>query len=520
MSTRPVTQAARAPHEERASAGRGPAPSPTPGTGPGSVATMLRELAAIRWTCLGILAGHVWSWGAVHAAGMTFPGLHTSTAIYLALSAFLALVALAAATLRPSELVASRADAPVAVASAVGSLLLCAPLPGLSPQTQVVLGALLGGIGIGGSYLQWAYFYSRLSTKASIACVFGAMLVGSLVKIPVDLLPPVPCAVACALLCVASPVMKRDAVRHQLAGDPALTCPAPEPTYTSLREARPLGKAALGVVAYSLVIGIMQGMTIVAAPMPKLVLSGVHHLAEVAVALVVLWYVLGGARRSISFSAVWKSVLVFTGAGVMALPLVGPLFTGWALIAVAVAQTLVVMLLWATLAEVSRRCPASPLVVFGLGWMAYSLPFALGCVVGAALERGGSGDAVIGLIVYLLALSTVFFLNERDFSRGRLFSDLEGEALPTSMDEPVRASCKSLSARSGLTDREEEVMYLICVGRSKGYIAETLSISENTVRSHSRHLYAKLGVHSKQELLDLVLEGAGSPFPVTGPRAQ
>ena len=34
-------------------------------------------------------------------------------------------------------------------------------------------------------------------------------------------------------------------------------------------------------------------------------------------------------------------------------------------------------------------------------------------------------------------------------------------------------------------------------------------LSENTVRSHVRRIYNKLGVHSKQELLDLV-EGGGT----------
>ena len=47
-------------------------------------------------------------------------------------------------------------------------------------------------------------------------------------------------------------------------------------------------------------------------------------------------------------------------------------------------------------------------------------------------------------------------------------------------------------------------MVLLCQGRSKSYIAESLFISENTVRSHSKNIYRKLGVHSKQELLDLV----------------
>ncbi len=35
-------------------------------------------------------------------------------------------------------------------------------------------------------------------------------------------------------------------------------------------------------------------------------------------------------------------------------------------------------------------------------------------------------------------------------------------------------------------------------------IAEELVISENTVRMHSKRIYAKLDIHKKQDLIDLV----------------
>ena len=66
------------------------------------------------------------------------------------------------------------------------------------------------------------------------------------------------------------------------------------------------------------------------------------------------------------------------------------------------------------------------------------------------------------------------------------------------------AGCERLGAECGLTVREVEVLQMLVKGRSKSYIAETLFISENTVRSHSKHIYQKLGVHSKQEVLDLL----------------
>ena len=57
-----------------------------------------------------------------------------------------------------------------------------------------------------------------------------------------------------------------------------------------------------------------------------------------------------------------------------------------------------------------------------------------------------------------------------------------------------------------LSNRETEVAELIMRGNSVSSIAETLVISENTVRTHTKHIYTKLGIHKRQEMLDLVQE--------------
>ncbi|MFR0706858.1 MAG: response regulator transcription factor, partial [Eggerthella lenta] len=84
---------------------------------------------------------------------------------------------------------------------------------------------------------------------------------------------------------------------------------------------------------------------------------------------------------------------------------------------------------------------------------------------------------------------------------------LEGPAPERSMFASIDEGCERLGSQRGLTAREVEVLQLLCKGRSKSYIAESLFISENTVRSHSKHIYAKLDVHSKQEILDLIAQG-------------
>nr|WP_207668180.1 helix-turn-helix transcriptional regulator [Adlercreutzia caecimuris] len=59
----------------------------------------------------------------------------------------------------------------------------------------------------------------------------------------------------------------------------------------------------------------------------------------------------------------------------------------------------------------------------------------------------------------------------------------------------------------GLTAREQEIVMMFASGRSATYIAETLFISISTVRTHLMHSYEKLGVHSRQELINVLFAG-------------
>ena len=56
----------------------------------------------------------------------------------------------------------------------------------------------------------------------------------------------------------------------------------------------------------------------------------------------------------------------------------------------------------------------------------------------------------------------------------------------------------------GLSAREVEILLLFAQGRSANWIADSLTISNNTVRSHLRAIYVKLDVHTRQELIDFL----------------
>lgn len=64
--------------------------------------------------------------------------------------------------------------------------------------------------------------------------------------------------------------------------------------------------------------------------------------------------------------------------------------------------------------------------------------------------------------------------------------------------------CDAVAKLFLLSARETEVLYLLAKGRSMNHIMEDLVISEGTAKTHINHVYKKLGVHSRHELLDLI----------------
>ncbi len=65
---------------------------------------------------------------------------------------------------------------------------------------------------------------------------------------------------------------------------------------------------------------------------------------------------------------------------------------------------------------------------------------------------------------------------------------------PTSI-EPVEVAGPEL-----LTPREADVLELLQTGRSNAEIAQSLHVSVETVRTHARRVYRKLGVRTRREL--------------------
>ncbi len=81
--------------------------------------------------------------------------------------------------------------------------------------------------------------------------------------------------------------------------------------------------------------------------------------------------------------------------------------------------------------------------------------------------------------------------------------------------EAVRAgqiavpSRRALSGvQPGLSTREKQVMGLVALGFSNGEIASRLFVAESTIKSHLSSAFGKLGVRSRHEAVDLIVNPA------------
>ena len=168
-------------------------------------------------------------------------------------------------------------------------------------------------------------------------------------------------------------------------------------------------------------------------------------------------------------------------------PFLRGLLLGLIHLSAAVAFDLVALLLTATKKQSQSvlllLVAVNSLVVFGvlvytLAGFSLSLQFP---IVGAA---------------YALMVTVVFLMPEK-----RLVQEREKSS-------SLESSCERVSSRFGLTKREAEVLTLLATGRSRSFIEKELFIATGTAKTHISNVYKKLGVHGKQELIDLVWDEA------------
>lgn len=90
---------------------------------------------------------------------------------------------------------------------------------------------------------------------------------------------------------------------------------------------------------------------------------------------------------------------------------------------------------------------------------------------------------------------------QADVPRGRGRRSFEGDF---ELTDRLSKQAQVLREQYRLSARETEVMEYIARGYTVARTAEELIVSENTIRTHSKRIYAKLDVHKKQELIDML----------------
>lgn len=163
----------------------------------------------------------------------------------------------------------------------------------------------------------------------------------------------------------------------------------------------------------------------------------------------------------------------------------------------------IVLLAFALLAEVSSKREISPWTLFGGLYAGTAVCSLLGARLYVLVGADSVDPALLPVAsayfayVVLAALIRSRRLIERMAKREGMTGQGAGAA-----DMPK--ACERLSARYVLTAREAEVLTYLAGGHGSPYIAEKLFISENTVRTHMRNMYRKMGISSKEELIGLI----------------
>lgn len=113
---------------------------------------------------------------------------------------------------------------------------------------------------------------------------------------------------------------------------------------------------------------------------------------------------------------------------------------------------------------------------------------------------------VIAVLAISLAIIFVSYLRFFTKSKELRYADAPdemGDSITTSVGIND-ASLELLRETYGLTEREFQIIGEFSTGRSARYIADYYMLSEHTIKSHLRRAYAKMEIHSRQELLNLI----------------
>lgn len=177
-------------------------------------------------------------------------------------------------------------------------------------------------------------------------------------------------------------------------------------------------------------------------------------------------------------------------------------------------------LAWYVLARLGARNEVNALWFIAWSRATASAGLLVGTVVGGLMNAadgtfaGSTGAAMMVFVFVALNLTVLKQFSFEETIEGVqptwTVSD-SGASGETSLNgngvtEGFKARCELVARKSHLTPRETEIFMMLARGRNVPFIQEKLVLSRNTVKTHVSNIYGKLGVHSQQDLIDMIEE--------------
>ncbi len=159
---------------------------------------------------------------------------------------------------------------------------------------------------------------------------------------------------------------------------------------------------------------------------------------------------------------------------------------------------------WSILGEMSQYS-SNPVRIFGTGLSINVFSVLLGEIISVPLSASSSGKniSLLGLTVVIIAftvLPPLFRQLNILLKYSAFLSKLE--AVPEKKKEQI---VKAVYPAVNLSEREMQIVQLILKGYTYRLIAQELYISVSTVKTHIHHIYDKLNVSNKTELIQKMM---------------
>ncbi len=264
---------------------------------------------------------------------------------------------------------------------------------------------------------------------------------------------------------------------------------------------------AFHLIVYGLVFGMLHILEGVVQTGPFSVNLGVFWGCLIAVALFYGLYVRGAAGSHEIWSKMRSAVFPLVIVGYLLIPLAAG--SDLALSFTEAGGLLYVAILFFACASLMwRTYVAAPVIVCWV-LLLYSVGEAGGVLAMVAVDPT---QLVEGKGYYGFSVAIVLFLTAATFWVGsdeqiRKLWGLRRDMSPRRFNDAiVRARVALLTRQYNLTPREADVLAYVANGRRAPEMADDMGVSRDTVRTHLKHLYTKLDVHSYADAARVVKE--------------